>query len=111
MAEKRGAATASSPAPPEEIAAHLVGDAGDNLRQYIQDWIVSLNTALQGEYTAERLTKEATRMTSRMIRDAAKLFVSGYEFVETVSKLPSAGPPPVGGKSGGMGGGKGSSGT
>ncbi|MGH9113187.1 MAG: hypothetical protein ACRDZN_12975, partial [Acidimicrobiales bacterium] len=93
MAETRGAATASRPAPPEQIAADLVGAASDSMRQYVQDWIVSLNAALQGEYTAERLTKDATRITSRVIRDAAKLFVSGYEFVETISNLPSDGQP------------------
>jgi hypothetical protein len=72
----------------EQATAELVGGIGDRVKAYASDWILSLNDALEGKYDAQRLVSDATRLTSRLVRDAAYLFVSGYEFVDTVSNLP-----------------------
>jgi hypothetical protein len=84
----------------EERVAELAGDMGDNLREYVKEWFTAFNAALAGQYDAKRLVKDASRMTSRAIRDTAKLVLSGFELAKTVANSPGPGSPPSTGRSG-----------
>jgi hypothetical protein len=86
--QPQGKAKVAGPETADEALTQIMDSTSRRLAEYAKEWIGSFNSALKGEYTAERLAKDATRMTSELIRDAAKLFVSGYEFVELVADLP-----------------------
>jgi hypothetical protein len=73
----------------EAATVELVSGTGSRFEEYAKEWITSFNDALDGDYDAERFVSDASRMTSRLIRDAAHMFVSGFEFLDAVSKLPA----------------------
>lgn len=91
--QSEGRAEVAGPRTADEAVTALVEGTSHRLAEYAKELIGSFDAALKGEYTAERLAKDATRMTSELIRDAAKLFVSGYEFLELVADLPKTAAP------------------
>jgi hypothetical protein len=80
----------------EERAAELAGGVGDNLREYVKEWFTAFDAALSGKYDAKRLVEDVSRMTSRAIRDTAKLVLSGLELAKAVANRPGEGMPPTG---------------
>lgn len=97
--QPEGAAEVAGPRTADEAVTELMEGTSNRLAECVTEWIGSFDAALKGGYNAERLTKDATRMTSELIRDAAKLFVSGYEFLELVADMPktTAPAPPAAG--------------
>jgi hypothetical protein len=75
----------------ERHAAELAGDLGDNLREFVHEWFTAFDAALAGKYDAKRLVEDASRMTSRAIRDTAKVILTGFELAKAAANHPRQG--------------------
>jgi hypothetical protein len=73
----------------ENAAVEMVGSIGSRFQDYVSDWIASFDAAINGEYDAQRLVTDVSRMTSRMVRDTADLFVSGFDVLNVLANMPA----------------------
>jgi hypothetical protein len=80
----------------ESLAVELAGDLGDSLREYVKELFTAFDAALAGNYDAKRLVEDASRMTSRAIRDTAKLILSGFALATAAADRTGEGTPPTG---------------
>jgi hypothetical protein len=64
-----------------------VGGLGNRFQEYVSEWIASFDAAINGEYDAQRLVADASRMTTRMVRDTAQLFVSGFDVLSVLANM------------------------
>jgi hypothetical protein len=71
----------------ENAAIELVGGIGSRFQEYVSEWIESFDAAINGEYDAQRLVADASRMTTRMIRDTAEFFVSGFDVLNVLANM------------------------
>ena len=85
--EDQQAATARDEA--QRAVGRLGRTAGDFIGDYAELWLTSLQQALNGEYTPSKLVSDAGRLTSRLVRDWAKLSVLAYEALEKVADIPA----------------------
>jgi hypothetical protein len=76
--------------PTERAAKEVVSSAGIRFEDYLTDWFTSYDAALNGDYDATRLVSDATRMTSRLFRDTAKLIFSGFRAAQILAEGVSA---------------------
>jgi hypothetical protein len=77
----------------EPHAADLAGDLVDSLREWVKELSTAFDDALAGTYDAKRLVEDASRMTSRAIRDTAKVIVTGFGLATAVANRPPPGTP------------------
>jgi hypothetical protein len=71
----------------ENAAVELVGGIGSRFQEYVSEWIASFDAAINGEYDAQRLVADASRMTTRMVRDTAEFFVSGFDVLNVLANM------------------------
>ena len=71
----------------ENAAVELVGGIGSRFQEYVSEWIGSFDAAINGEYDAQRLVADASRMTTRMVRDTAEFFVSGFDVLNVLASM------------------------
>jgi hypothetical protein len=75
----------------EDALTDLVGGIGGRLQEYVKEWIAAFDAAISGEYDAQRLVADASRMTTRMIRDTAELFVTGFDVLNILGSMQGRG--------------------
>jgi hypothetical protein len=73
----------------EAAVDDLVGSLGRRFQEYVKEWIASYDAALSGNYDAQRLVADASRMTTRVVRDTAELFVSGFDILNILANMPA----------------------
>jgi hypothetical protein len=66
------------------------GGVGGSIEAYAHDWLAAFDAALSGEYGPQRLVSDVARISSRLVRDTAKLYVSGFEAVKTLANMPTS---------------------
>ena len=71
----------------ENAAVELVGGIGSRFQEYVSEWIASFDAAINGEYDAQRLVADASRMTTRIVRDTAEFFVSGFDVLNVLANM------------------------
>jgi hypothetical protein len=71
----------------EDAVVELVGGIGSRFQEYVSEWIASFDAAINGEYDAQRLVADASRMTTRMVRDTAEFFVSGFDVLNVLANM------------------------
>jgi hypothetical protein len=98
--EPQGPGAAAGPPTAERAAKEVVSGAGIRFEDYVTDWFASYDAALSGDYDAARLVSDATRMTSRLFRDTAKLLFSGFRAAQILADRVAA-PTPGGGRTSG----------
>ena len=69
----------------EAAANELVSGIGGRFQEYVSEWIASFDAAINGEYDAQRLVADASRMTTRVMRDTAMFFVSGFDVLNILA--------------------------
>jgi hypothetical protein len=84
--EAQGPSAALGGRTAEEVAQELVSGIGIRFEDYVTDWFAAYDAALNGDYDAGRLVSDASRMTSRLVRDTAKLFFSGFNAAQILAK-------------------------
>lgn len=88
--EPQGSGAPAAPPTAEQAAEQVVRGAGIRFEEYLTDWFASYDAALNGDYDAARLVSDATRMTSRLFRDTAKLLFSGFNAAQILAERVSA---------------------
>jgi hypothetical protein len=76
----------------EAVTTELMGEVASRLQEYVKAWFASYDRALRGDYDAASLVADAGRMTSALIRDTAKLVMSGFDTARLLGN-PSVGRP------------------
>lgn len=71
----------------EDAVIEMVGGISGRVQDYIREWIASFDVAISGEYDAQRLVTDVSRMTTRMVRDTAQLFVSGFDVLNVLAGM------------------------
>jgi hypothetical protein len=75
----------------ENAAIDLVDGISGRVQDYISEAIASFDAAINGEYDAQRLVADASRMTTRMVRDAAELLVTGFDVLNILAGMQERG--------------------
>lgn len=66
---------------------------GRSLEAYAHDWLAAYDAALSGEYGPQRLVSDMARTSARLVRDMARLYVSGFEILKTLAHMPTSARP------------------